>query len=139
MKKARGKTTTKTTEAKTRGKRVARGRVTPRKDAAPVETGKKSRGRKPAPTLFVEKHDLENIWGKFEKGLDVQIKPNGAEDVTIRGKHLTALIDYMNANKRRKHTPARVVEYLHEESAISRNYARRVVATAINTGLVHPV
>jgi len=100
-------------------------------------TIKKKRGRKPVPTLFVEKHDLEKLWDKLPDGMDTPIKPSGGE-LPIKGKHLTSLIEWMVENKRKKLTPNHAVEALFE-TGINRNYARRVVATAINTGAVQPI
>lgn len=95
---------------------------------------KKKRGRKPVPTLFVEKHELEKLWDKLPDGMNTRIKPSG-EELAIKGKHLISLLEWMTTNRRGKMTPNRAVEALFE-TGINRNYARRVVATAINTGAV---
>jgi hypothetical protein len=98
---------------------------------------KKKRGRKPVPTLFVDKANLEKIWDKLPDGMDTRIKPSGKE-LPIKGKHLMSLVEWMAANRRGRMTPNRAVEALFE-TGINRNYARRVVATAINIGAVQPI
>ena len=93
------------------------------------------RGRPKFPELYVPRHEVEEIWQQFEYGLDTKLAPGELEP---NGKHLKALVRLTRA-RRGKLSARDAIERLHIRNEITRNYANRVVATAVNTGVVTPL
>jgi hypothetical protein len=122
------------TETKRRGRPTpAKAETKRRGRPAPAKAETIRRGRPKAPEIYVEKHLVETVWEKLPNGVGSRLAVNA--EANPLGRHQKALIEIVKAGRKRL-TARRAIERLSTAQEINSNYANRVVATAVNTGVV---